>query len=145
MLKIIDGRTYNTETSKRQFNVGGGAGNAWYSETLYINSKGNFFLHGIGGPMSPYRVRIAHDFVEGEKITPMSIEQAKDWVKTHAPHRYPDIFDGPKPGMPPATRERVTMSLDRGLMGKLRNMAATEQFGTMSGMIEAAVKEKYNL
>jgi hypothetical protein len=143
--KVINGRTYNTETSKLQIAHNAGVGNAAYIERLYINSRGNFFLHGLGGPMSPYRVRIAHDFVEGEKITPFTIDQAKEWVKSHALNHYDEIFCGPKPRQSPSKRERVTMSLDRSIMAKLRAMASTKTLGDMSHMIENAIKEKYNL
>lgn len=56
MKKIIDGKTYNTETATRIGNRSSSyPGDFRYvDEDLYITKKGTFFLAGEGGAMSKY-------------------------------------------------------------------------------------------
>lgn len=56
MKKIIDGKTYNTETATHIGNRSSSyPGDFRYvDEDLYLTKKGTFFLAGEGGPMSKY-------------------------------------------------------------------------------------------
>ena len=56
MKKIIDGFLYDTETAAEvastRYGYWGDASEL--SETLYITTKGNWFVYGNGGPMSKW-------------------------------------------------------------------------------------------
>lgn len=54
-------------------------------EALYQKKNGEYFLYGVGGPLTRYcKSGTGHGYSNGEKITPLSIEAAKDWVEIHA-------------------------------------------------------------
>jgi len=84
MRKIINGRRYDTDTA--QF-----LGYAGYShpgdfsfwvERLYRKRTGEFFLYGVGGPMSKYARRVGLNvWSGGEEIRPLSLEEAREWVE----------------------------------------------------------------
>lgn len=84
MKKIIDGRMYNTETAKVVAYGGNGLpdsefGYCW--ETLYRKRNGEYFLHGEGGPYSPYSHCTDGHLYGGEKIVPFYEEDAKEWCE----------------------------------------------------------------
>lgn len=92
MIEIIRGRKYNTETAemvaeyatydRRKSDL------SYYEEELYKKKTGEFFLHGMGGPMTKYAVAVGNAYSDGEKIIPLTEEQAKEWVE-----RYMDAED----------------------------------------------------
>lgn len=95
MTKIINRKKYDTETAcciatnskytPRDFK--------YYKEELYQKKNGEFFLHGIGGGLSKYASIIGPNMFDfGEKIIPLTDEEAKDWVEEYAPNYYEDIF-----------------------------------------------------
>lgn len=66
---------------------------SFWEEELYKKKTGEFFLHGTGGPMSKYREYICGAYTEGEKITPLTEDEARQWAE----HRldgfeYEEIF-----------------------------------------------------
>ena len=87
MKKIIKGRKYDTETAT----CVGAWDNSYpcndfhyYEETLYRKRNGEYFLHGEGGPRSKYAVRCGgNGWTEGEDITPLPYEAAREWAETH--------------------------------------------------------------
>jgi hypothetical protein len=89
MIKIIDGIRYNTKTSTLIFKVNSiypKSDIRWSEEYLYKTKSGKYFLHGIGGPGSPYA--IANDIYtnkEGEKIIPMPFNQLVSWAEEYMP------------------------------------------------------------
>ena len=89
MRKVINGRTYNTETSKV---IGGWDNGRSYNdfecceETLYKNTKGAYFLYGEGGPMSKYAKSAGQNsWTGGSAITPMTASEAQEWRRTSEP------------------------------------------------------------
>lgn len=86
MKKIINGKLYNTETARK---VGGWDNNItdnlyWTSETLYQKQRGEFFLHGEGGPGSKYAEPSSQgNWSSGEKIIPLSYDAAQAWAEEH--------------------------------------------------------------
>ena len=96
MKKIINGKMYNTETAKelgydsysnsRDFN--------YWCETLYQKRTGEFFLHGEGGANSKYAEMVDMNcWCGGERIFPLTMEQAKHWAERHlSADEYEDIF-----------------------------------------------------
>lgn len=86
MKKIINGKLYNTDTAKRLSEwVNDITDNLhWVSETLYQKQRGEFFLHGEGGPSSKYAESIGQgNWSSGEKIIPLSYEAAQAWAEEY--------------------------------------------------------------
>lgn len=84
MKKIINNKLYDTETA----NLVGDWDNGYYtndfnfcSETLYQKKTGEFFLHGEGNALSKYAVSHGNSTSGGEKIIPMTYEEARDWAE----------------------------------------------------------------
>ncbi len=74
MKKVVDKKTYNTDTATAvatQCTGTFGDPNG-YEETLYQTRKGDYFLYGKGGEKSPY---------VGENIRPITSAEATQWVK----------------------------------------------------------------
>lgn len=62
MIRIVDGKRYNSETAEAVAEWDNGFGSSDFkacSETLYRTEKGAFFLVGSGGPLSEYAVPIS--------------------------------------------------------------------------------------
>lgn len=86
MKKIISKKKYNTETATE---IGSWSSDAavsdfsWYRETLYRKRNGEYFLHGEGHAASPYRRRSGGMWAPGEGITPIGVEEAREWAEEH--------------------------------------------------------------
>ena len=84
MKKIINGRKYDTDTAEAlasYWNGLGGSDFAHCTETLYRKKTGEFFLHGEGGPMSKYSHSYGNMTCGGEKIIPLTEDEAKEFVE----------------------------------------------------------------
>lgn len=82
MMKIIDGKKYNTETATpvAEYEHSNVSDFGYYAETLYRKRTGEYFLHGEGGPASHYAVSVGNNsWSGGEKIIPLTIGAAKEW------------------------------------------------------------------
>lgn len=91
MIKILNGKKYNTETARNllERNNGCGYGDFDYvRETLYKKKTGEYFLHGEGGARSQYGKSYSDYFCDGEQIIPLTEDMAKQWVI--------EYFDGEK-------------------------------------------------
>ena len=84
MKKIINNKVYSTETAKllgtwsnaygvRDFN--------YCSEELYRKKNGEFFLYGEGNALSKYAQKYVDGMGYGEKIIPLTYEQAQSWAE----------------------------------------------------------------
>lgn len=86
MKAVIDGIIYDedkaTEVAHHESNHNRGDFN-WYHEDLYVTAKGRWFLAGEGGPMSHYKELVCGGYGHGEKITPLTPEQAQRWLEEH--------------------------------------------------------------
>lgn len=89
MKKIIDGKVYDTETAQQ---VGepwspGDCGPSDFDfvmETLYRKRTGEYFLHGEGGARTKYAEACgASEWTGGERIMPLSYDEARDWAERH--------------------------------------------------------------
>ena len=148
MRKIIDGRTYNTETAKELGN--------WYNtpdesdftrceETLYRTTKGAYFLHGEGGPMSPYARSIGQNSWTGSaEIVPLTEAEAREWAEQHLDaEEYEAAFgETEEAGSDLVTRERVNLTLANETIALLRRLSA-ETDVPMARMVDRAVMEMY--
>ena len=87
MKKIINGKVYDTDTASKL--------GVWWSsndvrsfshceETLYRKRTGEYFLYGYGGPMTKYaRAEGQNSWTGGERIMPMSYDEARTWAEEH--------------------------------------------------------------
>lgn len=86
MKKIINGKLYNTDTARQ---IGSWDSNItdrlyWVNETLYQKQRGEFFLHGEGGPGSKYAEPSGQgSWSSGEKIIPLSYNAAQAWAEEY--------------------------------------------------------------
>ena len=87
MQKIIDGKRYDTEKAKLI------AEDSWsyrsdfnhYEESLYLTTKGRWFLHGQGGPASKYAESVpGGGWTGGQAIRPLTEQEAFEWFCHHA-------------------------------------------------------------
>lgn len=85
MVKIIDGKRYNTDTATEILHYWNGLSTSDFrnvSETLYITKNGNYFLCGEGGPMSKYAVSNGNTTSGSSDIIPLTKEQAFEWCES---------------------------------------------------------------
>ncbi len=86
MREIIGGKLYDTDKAEL-LGCGGSkyprSDFRYYYEELYRTKKGQYFLAGTGGPMTHYCVNTGDGYTGGEKIIPISEEQAKEWAELH--------------------------------------------------------------
>lgn len=83
MKKIIDKKSYNTETANEVYIWWNGLSTRDFSycyETLYRTKKGNYFLLGEGGAMSKYAEWIGmNECCGGWDIIPLTKDEAIRW------------------------------------------------------------------
>jgi hypothetical protein len=99
MKKIIDHKTYDTETAESIVvwqNSYGYSDFNWASESLYRTKKGRFFLHAQGGPLSMYAESFGNERYSGERLIPLTEEKAFEWL---AKRDFPDIAEELMPEM----------------------------------------------
>lgn len=109
MRKIIDGKLYDTEKARI---IGSASGNVGtfqqWNESLYLKKTKEFFLYGEGGPASKYAKSIGlNQWTGGEKIIPLNLQAAKEWVEQHLDaDEYERIF-----GLPDEDAEDVALNI----------------------------------
>ena len=101
MKKIINGRMYNTDTAKRLCSADNGGSCRDFShweEELYQKKTGEFFLYGEGGPASKYSRSCGQiEWCGGCDITPMTEQQAREWMEQNATaDEYIEVFGEPE-------------------------------------------------
>lgn len=86
MKKVINNKVYDTNTAQKL----GDWDNGYYTsdfpycaETLYRKRTGEYFLHGEGHAMSKYASHSGNNSGWGEKIIPLSYEEARKWAEEH--------------------------------------------------------------
>lgn len=140
MKKIINGKSYDTETAK---NVGCWSNNlsyrdfSWVEETLYRKKTGEYFLHGEGGPASRYSVATGiNSWSGGERIMPMTYAEASEWAAKHLDgDDYEAIFGAV---VEDESKRTVAYSLTVGAIEKLRRMSE-EQGRSASEILDAMI------
>jgi hypothetical protein len=142
MKKVINGRAYNTETSKKIGEWDNGLrGNDFgiCSEDLFMNSKGTYFLVGEGGPMSKYATHSGNNSGWGNELIPMTKDEAKTWLEENDQDGYLKHFEEPEEAEPDDNRERVTFMLDSKLIDLFR-MKSKETDVPMSRYMDKAIQ-----
>ena len=87
MRKVINGKLYDTDTARPIGNWSKGYPTDFshVSETLYRKRTGEYFIHGEGGPRSPYAETIGQNqWSGGEAIRPLDYDAARRWMEGHA-------------------------------------------------------------
>jgi hypothetical protein len=144
MRKVINGRVYNTETSKRIGSWDNGVyGNDFRSceEDLYRNTKGAYFLVGSGGPRSKYAESHGNETSGSTELIPMTASEAQEWAEEHLDvDEYEAEFGIQEEAAPSdlTTRERVNFTIDTEIMARLRARSA-ETGVPMSRMLDKAI------
>lgn len=101
MKQIINGKTYNTETATLLGEYWNGCSRSdfgFLSEDLYRTQKGAYFIAGEGGAMTKYcRSCGNNSFCGGERITPITEAEAKEWMEEHcSAEKYIQAFGEPE-------------------------------------------------
>ena len=142
MKKIINQKRYDTETARmlsfweNSYNM---KDFQWCRETLYQKKTGEYFLHGEGGPMSRYaEPEGINSWTSGERLMPMSYEEARSWAEEHLDA---DEYDGLF-GDIPEDEERITVtfSLPADTVEKLKRIIARDG-GTQSDKLAELIRE----
>lgn len=97
MKKIINGKRYDTGTAQLVGTYTNGYGCRDFNfigEDLYRKKTGEFFLHGQGGALTEYAQTVGESVGGGDKIIPLSIEEAQEWAEDHLTgDEYEQIFN----------------------------------------------------
>ena len=141
MVKIINGKKYSTETAEQvgfYRNRYGRNDFNWLEETLYKKRTGEFFLFGEGGPASIYCTWIdSHNRTSGDKIIPMTFEEARRWAEEHLEaEEYEEIFGEVEEG----EMKGVMYSLPVNLIEKVKRKA-TERRITASQLVAELIEK----
>ena len=86
MKKIINGKVYDTTSAKEVgcYENGLPTDFDYIEEILYRKRTGEFFLHGAGGARTRYATSTGgNSWAGGEKILPISYEEARQWAEDH--------------------------------------------------------------
>jgi len=86
MRKIINGKLYDTNKAKLVASVGNGYyGNDFHRcvEDLYRTSKGAWFLHGEGGPLSKYGKQHGSTKCGSSELRSMETDEVVEWLENH--------------------------------------------------------------
>lgn len=148
MKKIINGRTYNTETAKLMASWSNNLNRrdfGYCEEHLYRNNRGTWFLYGLGGAMTRWAKSDGNSAWGSSDILPMTEEEAREWAEKHLnTAEYEKIFGEQEEVSPSdlATRERVNVVLDTELIAKLREYSK-ETGIPVSRLLDKAIKETY--
>lgn len=101
MKKIIDGKTYNTETAEclGEYSYGFPGDYHYYSEWLYRSQKGTYFIYGEGGALSKYATQMGRHYSDGDGLSVLSEKEAREWAEHHlSADDYICIFGEPEEG-----------------------------------------------
>lgn len=142
MKKIIDGSLYNTETAKClgcDEPTGSYRSDVnYYCETLYRTKAGKYFLHGEGGPMSPYGWWQGNTGGYGERIIPYTPADAREWAEKHlTAEEYAEAFGEPEEASD--NKEVLTITISVELKRRLIQMR--EETGKSISQI---IEEKFS-
>lgn len=129
MKKVIRGRLYDTATAEFIGDVSGGAEfpsdfNYW-SESLYRKKTGEYFLYCYGGALSQYAEHCGSNSGSGERIKPMSLEEAQAWgEKNMDGDAYINEFGEPEEDY---TKKPITLNLPQIAIDKLKAYAVKNE------------------
>lgn len=124
METIIANKRYDTDQAKSLGNWqrGYSSDKGHISETLYVTASGDYFLYGQGGPRSRYAQRVApNTWGYGERILPMTVEEAHAWAENHLTEAAHDTAFRPEGDSGNLTS--ITLKLRTSTVEKLQQLA----------------------
>ena len=128
MKSIINGKLYDTDTAVLvgEWWNGYGINNFRYvDEKLFKKDTGEYFLYGSGGAMSVYSEQRGDHKVEGEKILPFNLADAKIWAEEHLDaDKYIAEFGNPEDGEPGDGKQTLYVSITNAARSKLEQMSS---------------------
>jgi len=86
MKKVIDGKTYNTDTAMFICETGNALPNSdfkWEISSLYKTKKGAFFIAGAGGALSRFPTITGNRKTEGRGLILLTNEEALELFEKH--------------------------------------------------------------
>lgn len=87
MKRVIEGKIYDTNTAEEihSWESAHMPGDFhYYSESLFVTPRGNFFVAGEGGAMSPYSESLGSgSYGGGSGIRPLGGAEAARWLEEH--------------------------------------------------------------
>ena len=86
MIKIIDGKRYNTETATMICDTSNGLNRGDFgheSSALYATKKGSYFIAGNGGPSSRFATHNGNESTDGSDLIPLDREDAMVECERH--------------------------------------------------------------
>lgn len=100
MRKVINHKRYETDRATMVGSWDNGSeymGLDYYAETMYQKRTGEFFLHLEGGARSPLAESRDGGTIGGEKVRPISEEEARTWAENHLDaDEYAAVFGDPE-------------------------------------------------
>tara|TARA_R100001086_G_scaffold94573_1_gene47092 strand:+ start:194 stop:520 length:327 start_codon:yes stop_codon:yes gene_type:complete len=88
MIKVFDGKRYDTDNADAVFAYSNGAYQGDFklrTKTLYRTKKGAWFIHHVGGPLTDMAVSVAGGGRGwGEKIEPVDDDDAYHFLEAHS-------------------------------------------------------------
>ena len=96
MIRVIDGKRYNTETAEKLANGSSNCGKSdfsWFDEDLYVTPKGNYFLASEGYANSKYAESYGGMRGAGEGLIPLTRHEALEWCERQAEETIDAQFD----------------------------------------------------
>ena len=143
MRKIINKKLYDTDTAVQVGDPASPEGMYnvtdfhYYDETLYRKKTGEYFLFGKGGPLSPYAEPYEqHGSQSGQRIIPLTLEQARDWAEEHIDAaEYELEFGTPEED---DSHHVMTITVTEGTYRAIRAIA-TEHDCMMGDVVDAAI------
>ena len=138
MKKVIKNSVYDTDTAERIGEWDSGLRPSdfnYLEESLYRTKSGKYFLHGSGGANTRYGVWHGNSGSGGEKIMPMSYDEAREWAEEHMDgDSYIAAFGDPEDG----EKFPMTISMTTTARRKLELIRA-ETGETLSAIIERLI------
>lgn len=143
--KVIGGKRYDCRSAQllAEYEYSNSRDFHWYHEELYRRKTGDFFLACEGGPASPYRRTIsANEWSGGEKIIPLTHDEAREWVEQHCDGTTYDLIF---PDVEQAGKEQIALTMSAGVVSALRKRAAATGCGlseTVERLLMRAMADK---
>jgi hypothetical protein len=87
MIRVIDGKRYNTDKATCIFSYFNGkfrSDFSYRSKHLYRTANGAWFIHHVGGPMTDMATPVQGGRGWGEEIEPVSEDDAYGFLEAHS-------------------------------------------------------------
>lgn len=146
MKQYIKNKSYDTSTAAHigSYEYGGASDLDHFCETLYRKRTGEYFLHGSGGAMSRYAVMsVANSWSGGEKISPLTADQAREWAQEHLDtatydSEFGEIVDD-------NSTESVLLHINSALVERSRREQSSLGIGSLSAFIEKTLQDYFEI